>query len=81
MGSTTVNTDGKLTIPVEVRAALGLKPGDPVRVYVEGDHAAIEPARYSVRDLKGMVPWPSTPVAIEAMKDAAEREATERNRQ
>ena len=81
MGSTTVNTDGKLTIPVEVPAALRLKPRDPVHVYVEGDHEVIEPTRYSVRDLKGMVPRPSTPVAIEAMQDAAEREATERNRQ
>jgi AbrB family looped-hinge helix DNA binding protein len=45
MASTsTLNNDGQITIPTEVRKRLGLKAGDSVEFAVEGDHTVIRPA-------------------------------------
>ncbi|MBI2597401.1 AbrB/MazE/SpoVT family DNA-binding domain-containing protein [Candidatus Daviesbacteria bacterium] len=41
---TTLTQKGQVTIPVEIRSRLGLKPKDKVRFEVEGDEVKIKPA-------------------------------------
>ena len=71
MSTATVTTKGQITIPVAVREALGVAPGDKVQ-FVE-----IEPGRYefiaathSVTALKGMFGKPRKRVSIEEMNAA-----------
>ena len=47
----TVTTKGQITIPAEMRKALGLKPGDKVSFGLEDRSIRIEPAKSSL--LKG----------------------------
>ncbi len=71
MVTATVTTKGQITIPVAVREALGVTPGDRVQ-FVE-----IEPGRYEfiaathpVTDLKGMFGKSRKRVSIEEMNAA-----------
>ncbi len=41
---TTMTQKGQVTIPVEIRARLGLKPKDKVRFEVEGEVVTLHPA-------------------------------------
>lgn len=40
---TTITAKGQITLPVEVRRALGLRAGQKVRVRVDGDHLVVDP--------------------------------------
>lgn len=56
MVTATVNSKGQITIPVQVRAALGLQPGDEVEfVNLDNGQFAMVAATYSVERLKGMI--------------------------
>ncbi|WPN48379.1 AbrB/MazE/SpoVT family DNA-binding domain-containing protein [Pseudomonas sp. P8_241] len=66
-----VSSKGQITIPVEVRATLGLSPGDRVEfVEFEVGQFAIKAATYSVHSLKGMIRKPTVAVSIEDMNAA-----------
>ena len=52
---TTVTQKGQVTIPAEVRKALGLKPHDKVTFELEGDVAKIKRATSKVRRWYGAV--------------------------
>ncbi|MDD0998002.1 AbrB/MazE/SpoVT family DNA-binding domain-containing protein [Pseudomonas sp. TNT2022 ID1044] len=68
MASATVNSKGQITIPVQVRAALGLQPGDEVEfVNLENGQFAMAAATYSVKRLKGMIRKPKIIVSIDDM--------------
>lgn len=41
---TTITQKGQVTIPVEIRTRLGLKPKDKVRFELEGDMVKLRPA-------------------------------------
>lgn len=71
MATAIVSSKGQITIPVEVRAALGLKPGDRVE-FIEFDVGlfAIRAATHSVQSLKGMIRKPRVPVSVEDMNAA-----------
>lgn len=56
MATATVNVKGQITIPVQVRATLGLRPRDE-----------IEAAMYSVERLKGMIRKPKVNVSVDDM--------------
>lgn len=43
--TTTLTSKGQLTLPVEVRRALGLKQGDQLVVVLEGQTVTLRPAR------------------------------------
>ena len=43
--TTVISTKGQLVMPAAARKALGLKPGDRLRVTLEGRSVRIEPAR------------------------------------
>ncbi len=43
--STTISSKGQITVPLEIRNRLGLKPGDRVEFVSENDRTTIRPAR------------------------------------
>lgn len=71
MATATLTSKGQVTIPVQVRASLGLESGDRVEfVELEKGKYAIMAATHSVKDLKGMIRTPDQPVSIEDMNSA-----------
>lgn len=71
MASATVTSKGQITIPLEVRTALGISFGDRIDfIEVEKGQFVIMPATCSVHELKGIVPKPKRPVSIEEMNGA-----------
>jgi antitoxin PrlF len=78
MPTATVTTKGQITIPVRVRSALGLDPGDRVEfVEVEKGRFLIVAATRSVRELKGLFRGKrSKPVSIEEMNAAIAKRAS-----
>jgi len=53
----TVSSKGQVTIPVDVRRHLGVTSADKVSfVFLDGGRIELRPARYSVSDLRGIVP-------------------------
>ena len=71
MLAATVTSKGQITIPAQVRRKLGLKPGSRVN-FVPLDDGSYElvPATGTVRDLKGLIPAPRTPITLEQMEAA-----------
>lgn len=77
MASAILSSKGHITIPAEVRAALGLNPGDRVKlVEIVTGHFAIRAATYSVKCLKGTILKPETTVSIEEMNTAIAGQGT-----
>lgn len=71
MSVATLTTKGQVTIPKDVRDALGVGPGDKVDfVRMEDGNFAVLPASQSVKKLKGILKKPVTPVTLEAMDRA-----------
>lgn len=71
MATATVTSKGQVTIPVEVRTKLGLRPGSRLAFVPTGSGGfEIHPEAASVKDLKGSVPRPAVPVSIDEMNDA-----------
>jgi len=71
MVEATMTSKGQLTVPAEVRRALGLQPGSKVE-FVATERGAYELTvkRGSIQGLKGMFPAPAVPVTLEQMDDA-----------
>jgi len=76
MTSATVTSKGQVTIPAEVRARLGLRPGSQLTFVPTADGYEIHPQAASIRDLKGAVPRPDQPVSVEEMNEAIAAAAT-----
>jgi len=45
---------GRLVIPADLRTALGLKPGDHLRVRLDGNHMVLERQEDAVRELRAL---------------------------
>jgi AbrB family looped-hinge helix DNA binding protein len=71
MVTATVFSKGRITIPLQVRDSLGLKPGDRVHFLEisEGQFAMVA-ATHPVQSLKGMIRKPRVPVSVEDMNAA-----------
>jgi antitoxin PrlF len=68
MTTATLTSKGQITIPAEVRKALGLIAGARVDfVPTEAGSYEIVPATGTVRSLKGIIPAPKNPITIEQM--------------
>lgn len=78
MPTSTLTSKGQITIPAEVRGALGLLPGSRV-AFVRTRNGSYElvPATTSITALKGMVPAPARPVTLEEMGEAVAQGAAE----
>jgi antitoxin PrlF len=72
LAAATVTSKGQITLPVQVRNALGLKPGDRVEfVELEKGQFTMIPATLSVKELKGLLhDKRRKPVTIEEMNAA-----------
>jgi len=78
MPSATVTSKGQITIPIQVRTALGLKAGDRVDfVEIEAGQFAIKPRTASIRDLEGCIPKLDYVTTIEEMDEAIQDAAAE----
>jgi AbrB family looped-hinge helix DNA binding protein len=76
MTAATLTSKGQLTLPKDVRAALGVGPGDRVDfVRMEDGNFAVLPAAHSVKRLKGLIPKPKKTVSLEDMEKAIARGA------
>jgi len=78
MASATVTSKGQITIPVQVRKALGLEVGDRIE-FVEVDKGKFQifAATRSIRELEGRYRSKrSRPVSIEEMNAAIARRAS-----
>lgn len=71
VSAATLTSKGQITIPVQVRTALGLDAGDRVEfVEMEEGQFAIIAATRRVQDLKGLIRKPARPVSLEDMQVA-----------
>lgn len=71
MTAATLTSKGQLTIPKDVREALGVGPGDRVEfVQMADGNFAVIPATKSIKRLKGIIPKPMKPVSLKDMDDA-----------
>lgn len=71
MSEATLTSKGQLTLPKEVRAALGVGPGDRVDfVRMEDGNFAVIPATKPVKRLKGILKKPAKAVSLETMDKA-----------
>ena len=77
MAGATITSKGQVTIPVQVRSAMGLDAGDRIEfVEVAKGQFAIVAATRSVRELKGLFQdRRRKPVSIEEMNAAIARRA------
>ena len=76
MSAATLTSKGQLTLPKEVRVALGVGPGDRVDfVRMEDGNFAVIPATMPVKRLKGILKKPGRAVSLAAMDKAIARGA------
>lgn len=79
MPEATLTSKGQITLPREVRQALGLTTGSRVAFVRTGEGAyELVPATSTVRDLRGLVPAPPHAVTLEEMDEAVAQGAVER---
>ena len=77
MTAATLTSKGQLTLPKDVRVALGVGPGDRVDfVRMEDGNFAVLPATHSVKKLKGIISWPKKAVSLQDMDKAIARGAS-----
>ncbi len=74
MATAAVTSKGQITIPIQVRKKLGLKPGDRV-LFEESESGEIvlKPKTGSIMDLRGVFKWRGRPVSIEEMNETIAR--------
>ncbi|WP_406280249.1 AbrB/MazE/SpoVT family DNA-binding domain-containing protein [Nocardia sp. NBC_00881] len=69
--SATVTSKGQITIPIDVRVAMGLRAG--VRVaFVPTPNGTYElvPETRTIKSLKGIVGWSGSPIGLAEMNEA-----------
>jgi antitoxin PrlF len=72
MATATLTSKGRITIPAQIRASLGLNTGDRIEFVAIGDGKfAIMAATHSARNLKGLIRKPAKAVSIEDMNQVA----------
>jgi antitoxin PrlF len=69
---TVLTRKGQITVPADVRRALGLKRGDKVAVRIEGDDVRLARAQSVVERTAGAVNTNQPPLTAEDLRDAAE---------
>jgi AbrB family looped-hinge helix DNA binding protein len=71
-----LTSKGQITIPKEVRDALGVDTGDRLEFVATGKGVfEVVAASKDVRELKGMIDRPRRPVSVEEMRRAVARRA------
>jgi AbrB family looped-hinge helix DNA binding protein len=76
MTAATLTSKGQLTLPKDVRTAMGVGPGDRVDfIRMEDGNYAVLPATHSVKSLKGVIARPKKSVSLSDMDKAIARGA------
>lgn len=65
-----LTSKGQITLPIDVRNALGVTTGDRVEFVEENGRFIVIPATQEAKKLKGLIKRPAKPVTIEAMNAA-----------
>lgn len=73
-----VSPKGQITLPVEVRRQLGIKPKDKVAIRLIDRHVTIEPAASGFLAAYRSIPALATPLTDREMTEIAAEEAAER---
>jgi antitoxin PrlF len=73
-----VSPKGQVTLPIEIRRLLGIKPKDKVAFSVDQGEVRIIPVRYSLESLVGSVEPPTATEQFESIIEAAKDERAER---
>lgn len=68
---------GQVTIPAEMRAALGLKPRDRVEFTLDGNEVRLAPAESTIRRWYGAVPALDPPMTDRELREAFERDVAD----
>lgn len=72
-----VTSKGQITLPIDVRTKLGLRPGSRLSfVPTPTGGYEVRAVGTSIRDLKGVVPRPPEPVSLQDMDEAIAAGAT-----
>ena|SRR5580658_10198396 len=77
MPTATLTSKGQITIPIEVRKALGLKPGARIDFYeIEDGEYALRAKSGSIMDMRGCLAYAGPTITIEEMnQDILDRAA------
>ena len=71
MLESTITSKGQITIPVDLREALGIKVGDKIRFTRKGDDILIQrKKKYTLEDLMNVVPRSKIKLTIKQMDEA-----------
>lgn len=73
-----VSPKGQITIPVEIRRMLGVKPKDKVRFTVEDGRVELKPAHSRLDELYMSVPALKEPRTWEEIEEIAHQDRVER---
>lgn len=75
MPISTLTAKGQVTIPKEIRKALGLQPLEKIIIVVEGGQAIIRPLRGSILDIGGTVRIPAAekPIRFRSVRDEVKK--------
>jgi AbrB family looped-hinge helix DNA binding protein len=77
----TLTTKGQVTLPKELRDALGLQPGDKLDFVLHDDHLLeVIPMKQPARKLRGLLPKPARAVSVEQMNTAIAQQAVTHGR-
>jgi AbrB family looped-hinge helix DNA binding protein len=55
VNTSSVTTNGQVTIPAEIRREFDIVPGDRVAFEVEDGHITLRPLRYTLAELEGIL--------------------------
>jgi antitoxin PrlF len=74
MPAATLTSKGQITVPKDVREALGVRPGDRLAFRIQDDGTVtVEAETVDLRSLRGIVKPTVRGVTVEAMADAIRR--------
>ncbi|HEY8206305.1 MAG TPA: type II toxin-antitoxin system PrlF family antitoxin [Myxococcaceae bacterium] len=76
MPSATITSKGQITLPMEIRRALGVGPGDRLSFRIaDGGRVVVEPETLDLLSLKGSVKAAVKGISVEQMQRAFTRAA------
>jgi antitoxin PrlF len=79
MAAATITSKGQLTLPKEIRAALGVGPGDRLAFRIHEDGVVtVESEKLDLQTMRGAIRTKVKGVSIEAMNEAIRKSASRR---
>jgi AbrB family looped-hinge helix DNA binding protein len=74
-----ITSKGQVTIPKEIRQALGVKENDQLLFLVDGDQAVIIPLKQrALHEFRGALPATRSYTGMDAAREAYQKELAER---